>query len=61
MSENARTQTSLLVKLAMTVVVAGAIVASRLECSTAKPTEGEVEDHLATRAPIEAATGSREA
>ncbi len=29
--------------------VAGAIVASRLECSTAMPTESEVEDALATR------------
>ena len=34
--------------------VAGAIVASRLECSTAMPTEAEVEDHLATREPIAA-------
>jgi len=39
--------------------VAGAIVASRLECSTAMPTSAEVEDHLATHAPI--AAGSQEA
>ena len=31
---------------------AGAIVASRLECSTAMPTAAEVEEHLATREPI---------
>jgi 5-dehydro-2-deoxygluconokinase len=36
--------------------VAGAIVASRLECSTAMPTEAEVEQHLASREPIAAAT-----
>lgn len=34
--------------------VAGAIVASRLECSTAMPTAAEVEDHLASREPIAA-------
>lgn len=32
--------------------VAGAIVASKLECSTAMPTEGQVQEHLATREPI---------
>ncbi len=37
--------------------VAGAIVASRLECSTAMPTSAEVEEHLASREPIAAATG----
>jgi 5-dehydro-2-deoxygluconokinase len=43
--------------------VAGAIVASRLECSTAMPTEAEVEEHLASHEPIaaHAATGSQEA
>ena len=34
--------------------VAGAIVASRLECSTAMPTAAEVEEHLASREPIAA-------
>lgn len=34
--------------------VAGAIVASKLECSTAMPTEGQVQEHLATREPIAA-------
>jgi 5-dehydro-2-deoxygluconokinase len=34
--------------------VAGAIVASRLECSTAMPTAHEVEQHLASREPIAA-------
>jgi 5-dehydro-2-deoxygluconokinase len=39
--------------------VAGAVVASRLECSTAMPTSAEVEVHLASREPITA--GSQEA
>jgi 5-dehydro-2-deoxygluconokinase len=34
--------------------VAGAIVASKLECSTAMPTEGQVQEHLASREPIAA-------
>ena len=34
--------------------VAGAIVASKLECSTAMPTGAEVEEHLASREPIAA-------
>ena len=34
--------------------VAGAIVASRLECSTAMPTAAEVEERLASREPIAA-------
>ena len=34
--------------------VAGAIVASKLECSTAMPTEGQVQEHLASRKPIAA-------
>lgn len=39
--------------------VAGAIVASRLECSTAMPTEAEVEEHLGSHEPI--AAGRQEA
>ena len=34
--------------------VAGAIVASKLECSTAMPTEGQVQEHLDSREPIAA-------
>ena len=34
--------------------VAGAIVASKLECSTAMPTAGQVQEHLASREPIAA-------
>ncbi|MDF2145144.1 5-dehydro-2-deoxygluconokinase [Knoellia sp. p5-6-4] len=41
--------------------VAGAIVASRLECSTAMPTEAEVEEHLASREPIAAHAAAEEA
>ena len=34
--------------------VAGAIVASKLECSTAMPTAGQVQEHVASREPIAA-------
>jgi 5-dehydro-2-deoxygluconokinase len=34
--------------------VAGAIVASKLECSTAMPTQGQVQEHLASPEPIAA-------
>ena len=40
--------------------VAGAIVASKLECSTAMPTEGQVQEHLATREPIAAEHAAEE-
>ncbi|HET8982862.1 MAG TPA: 5-dehydro-2-deoxygluconokinase [Pedococcus sp.] len=40
--------------------VAGAIVASKLECSTAMPTEGQVQEHLATREPIVAEHAAEE-
>lgn len=40
--------------------VAGAIVASKLECSTAMPTEGQVLEHLATREPIAAEHAAEE-
>jgi 5-dehydro-2-deoxygluconokinase len=41
--------------------VAGAIVASRLECSTAMPTEAEVQEHLTSREPIAAHAAAEEA
>jgi 5-dehydro-2-deoxygluconokinase len=41
--------------------VAGAIVASRLECSTAMPSEAEVEERLASREPIAAHAAAKEA
>lgn len=40
--------------------VAGAIVASKLECSTAMPTEGQVQEHLTTREPIAAEHAAEE-
>lgn len=40
--------------------VAGAIVASKLECSTAMPTEVQVQEHLATREPIAAEHAAEE-
>lgn len=39
--------------------VAGAIVASRLECSTAMPTQAEVEERLASRIAVPAAEEAR--